>query len=357
MKDLRAQEILIKRYLDWGKVKERLLRYKYIGSQYKINWLQHCSKKGPYFCHYLAWRLGTWEDESWFEFFDGLLANGVSISNWNSNKNLLKSCNFDEFWGLVWQLQVAKFFSDEEGLNIKWMRSGPDLEVVTEKGPFYVECYTYRKSFGIEEFIKELLGHIDPRIRVGHTSCIKFSLPKNSDTEGFLDDVFRPYLDTEFLQREIRQAQLEYPVLLPRPNGAENLLIYIEGDNPNNYVPGRLGSGMGDPEKYLKHAIKEALGNKRYSNRLQNHHPNLLAVNFLLGEDLQSALHRQIRLNREVPVPDLDSTFDGVFLTACGIDEALSIDKMHLKIKQKDHQDHPIFDIEGIKEAARRVFC
>jgi hypothetical protein len=43
-------------------------------------------------------------------------------------------------------------------------------------------------------------------------------------------------------------------------------------------VPGRIPSSTGDPETYFKHSIDEALNNKRDSNRLGDHHPNLLAV-------------------------------------------------------------------------------
>src|SRR5574337_25180 len=102
-----AHKIFIHKFLDWNKVQERLRRYKNIANHYDIKYLKECSDKPPYYCHYLAWRLGTWETEPLFQFLDDLLALGSSLANWESNKNLLKSCNFDDFWGLVWQLQMA----------------------------------------------------------------------------------------------------------------------------------------------------------------------------------------------------------------------------------------------------------
>ena len=339
-----AHRIFIGRYIDWEKVRERLICYKHIGAYYCIKDFQHCSDRSPYYCHYLAWRLGTWRDETLFEFFDNLLANGTLLENWSSNRNLLKSCNFDDFWGLVWQLQMAKFFLDTDGVEVKWMRSGPDLKVITKGGTFYVECYTYRKSFGIKEFIEELFYQVNRKIKVKHVSCTKFSLPKDrDDIERCLDEIFRPYLDQAFLESKIIEAQEEYPVLLPKPRGVNNLEIYVEGDDPTNYVPGRLKMGSGDSNLYLNHTIREALNNKRNSNQLKNHHPNLLAVNYLLDADFQMTFRHQKSQGKSIPLPNLGPEFDAVLLTACGIDECVSIDRAYLKVKEG--HDHPLLNI------------
>jgi hypothetical protein len=245
---------------------------------------------------------------------------------------------------------VAKFFSNKEGIDIEWMKSGPDLKVIMERGVFYVECYTYRKSFGIKEFIEELLHRINPQIRVTHVPCTPFSLSKGPNcTEAFLDELFRPYLDPVFLESKVREAHKEYPILLPKPNFADNLQIYLEGNEPTNYVPGKLKMCTGDPEIYLRHAIKEALDNKRKSNRLQNYHPNLIAINYLLDTDFQMAFHRQKDLHKAIPLPDLGTPFDAVLLAACGIDEFLSMDRVYLKVEVG--QDHPILGISGVSIA------
>ena len=76
-----------------------------------------------------------------------------------------------------------------------------------KKESIFIECYTYRKSFGIEEFIGEIFRHIHPNITVHHTRYIKFSLPKNSNLESFLNDIFVHYTDTEFLQAKVKEAE------------------------------------------------------------------------------------------------------------------------------------------------------
>jgi len=284
--------------------------------------------------------MGTWGTESLFEFFDALLAHGASLRNWGSNRNLLRSCSFDDFWGLIWQLQVAQLLS-HNGIEAEWMKSGPDLKALSRSGIFYIECYTYRKSFAIKEFIEEVFRHIHPQIRVRHVPCVHFSLPKDSaGMETCLDELFRPYLNPGFVESKAREAEVEYPILLQMPQSINNLYVYMEGSDPTNYIPGKLPMGTGDPERYLRHAIEEALNNKRGSNQLQNHHPNLLAVNYLLDTDFQMSLNRQRDLRKPIPLSDLGPAFDSVLLAACGIDEHLSVGRVYLKVQPG--QAHPI---------------
>jgi hypothetical protein len=329
-----AHKSLIQRYLDWTIVEERLVRYVHISKQYPISFLKDCSNKGPYYCHYLAWRLGTWKDEKLFEFLDDLFANGASLKNWNNKTNLLKSCDFGDFWGFVWELQIAKLLSNRKGVHVEWNNSGPDLKVGIGNEEFFVECYTYRKSFGIEEFIRELFSKISERINVKHTLCIQFGLPSaKSDLDAFLDKLFRPYLDSVFLKTKLKEAESAYPILLPIPSDADNLYVYVEGTDSGNYVPGRVPSSTGDPDAYLRHAIDEALNNKTFSNRLFNHRPNLLAVNYLIDEGFQLALNRQKALGWEIPSATFGNTIDAILLTANGIDRIPSIENSHVQVR------------------------
>ena len=331
-----AHKIFIHNFLDWNKVQDRL-------SRYDIKYLKECSDKPPYYCHYLAWRLGTWETESLFQFLDDLLALGSSLTNWKSNKNLLQSCNFDDFWGLVWQLQMAKYFSIKKNINIEWMSSGPDLKITTGKEDIFIECYTQRKSFGLEAFIQEIFEHIHPSIKVEHTPYIIFSLPKDSEIEKFLNTIFTPYIDSAFLKTKLKEVEKEYPVRLPVPEGAKNFNISLEGDDPDKYVSGN--NACGDPENCLETFIREALGNKKSSNNLKIFHPNILAVNFLLGEDFQTAFSRQNYANNPVPLPFPNNhPYDGVLLSICGINEIPTFERRSEKSFLWIKQDlkHPI---------------
>lgn len=339
-----AHKTFIDRYINWKLVEERLSRYKHTEAAYPLKHLQDCSNKPPYYAHYFAWRLGTWKDESFFKFFDNLLAVGASMDNWGSNKNLLRSHKFDDFWGLIWQLQVAKFFVEKEDTCVAWMKSGPDLKVTIKDKEFYVECYTYRKSFGLEEFVEELLQYIHPSIRVGHIPCSKFSLPKDNAIERFLDELFELYLNPAFLPTKLAEAEIEHPVKLASPKEIENFEVYLEGNNDSKYVAGE--NAIGHTEIYLNHAIQEALRNKELSNKLESHRPNLLAINYLLDQGFQIAYHRQIDLGKEVQVPNLGTIIDGVLLAACGIGKDLSMgDGVFLDTKK----NHPIIDIGKIR--------
>jgi hypothetical protein len=305
-------------------VKERLDHYENISKFYSLDYLQSCSNKAPFYCHYLGWRLGTWESEELFRFFDALLANAVKLPNWKKDR-IPQGCEFENFWSFVWELQVAQLFASYPNTSLEWTNSGPDLKVGSKAGEFFVECTIYRKSFGLEEFINELLDHIHPWIDAKHVPFNIFSLPKDKDVGSFLDTLFRPLLDEKFLQEKIREAAQISPVILPTPEGVENLYVFIENDNAKDSSPNRPWIATGSPEDSLEVIVKEVLDNKRESNGLKSHRPNLLAANLLLGQDYQLATAL-----RTIPTPDLGAEFDAVFLTACGIDAIPSLNNNRL---------------------------
>ncbi|HHT9113008.1 MAG: hypothetical protein HZA47_09030 [Planctomycetes bacterium] len=347
-----AHKILVRKYLDWEKVSNRLSRYEYIGKHYNLKALQDCSEKSPYYCHYLAWRLGTWEYEKSFTFFNELLKHGILLPNWDKKikaEDPSKRYEYEKFFYFLWELQVAKFFSDVKGVSVEWTLSGPDLKISSNGKTFYIECYTFIKSFGIELFIEDLLNRIHPRIRTLHTSCIKFSLPQNADTEKFLNDIFSPYLNPCFIDNKLKKAEKEWPVLLPTPQGIDNFYIYVEGNNQAEYISGRLPNASGIPENYLAVCFKEAINAKRNSNELSQHSNVLLAINFLLSTDFQGAANRQKELNElclseEIPLCDFGNAIDGIFFSACGINGVPSLENSYLKIKAGI--EHPILSLD-----------
>jgi hypothetical protein len=210
------------------------------------------------------------------------------------------------------------------------------LKVNSTAGQFFVECTIYRKSFGLEEFIGELFSQINFQIKVSHIPFNIFSLPKDKNLEPFLDELYEPFLDNMFLEKKIKEAQGISPVSLPIPKRAGNLHIFIENHDAENFNPYQPWAATGLPEGFLNVAMKEILDNKRSSNELKLYRPNLLAVNLLLGVDFQLAN----AVRRNIPTPNLGAEFDGVFLTACGIDKIPSLDGyIHF------YNNHPIKEL------------
>jgi hypothetical protein len=183
---------------------------------------------------------------------------------------------------------------------------------------FFIECTTYRKSFGLEEFIDDLLKNIHPRLRATHTPLIQFSLPKENAIEMFLDELFKPFLNPDFIQGKIVEATNLSPLILSIPEGTDNFYVFLELDSSKNTNLNQPWATAGDADTYIQLAVKEVLNNKRDSNKLKDHHPNLLAVNFLLGVDFQLA---SVISHGLLPPQDFGSTYDSIFLAACGIDE------------------------------------
>lgn len=98
--------------------------------------------------------------------------------------------------------------------------------------------------------------------------------------------------------------------------------IYVEGDAAGSrYIPGRIPNKSGDTAAFLGVAIREAINNKSWSNRMTSSRPNLLMGNFLLGGDFKKALQMHLSLRHErIPIIP-DKNIDAVMACTCGIDD------------------------------------
>ena len=245
---------------------------------------------------------------------------------------MLVSGEFADFWSLVWQLQVAEHLC-EVGTDVCWTKSGPDLSVTVDDKCWYVECYTPRKSFGLLRFLEELLRKIDSHVRTSYDLCLPFQLPGNADRNGFLNEVLSPFLDPDFLANAKKYAETKYPVVLYKDPGS-SLYIYLKGDNVDAYMPGIVPNQTGDPKFYVERVLEEAVNAKKCSNDMKNHHPNLLAVNYLLSDDFHVAEMLPHRV-QSLTLPQIDPNIDALAFSVVGIDGRLTRKKLKIAIRSE----------------------
>ena len=149
-----AQREFVHKQIDWKRVKYRCQQYPAIGQTFTMKMLKKHCESPPYYCHFMSWRLGTWENESLFQRLEDLLCCAKALPNWEcEKKSLVGSAEFSDFWSLIWQLQVAEYLC-EIGTDVRWGKSGksgksPDLSVKVGDECWYVECYMPHKSFGL----------------------------------------------------------------------------------------------------------------------------------------------------------------------------------------------------------------
>lgn len=306
-----AQQVLVERFISWERVEERLGRYPAIGRTFPLDLLRRHQTTPPYHCHYLAWRLGVWDWEGFFPRFDRLLTLAESLPGWAGERSLIETPEYAAFWSLVWQLQMAEHLC-AVGRDVRWGNPGPDLSVEVSGRRLFVECYVFRKSFGIKLYLEDVLGRLGDDIKLDHDYCLPFSLPQNDATASFLDSTLRPFLDAEWLGARRAKAQVRYPIVLAKP--ASSLVIYLDGDEPAEYDPLAVPSPTGDPDAHLDLILREAVGQKSGANALERHQPNLVAVNYLLSTDAQVAFHLR-GAPRRVTLP---ASIDG-FAVAPGV--------------------------------------
>ena len=116
-----AHRQLVEEFVDWEFVVRRRLEYPAIGRAYDLDTLKGGSVRSPYYCHYMAWRLGTWEGEAQFARLEELFRLAESLPDWKHERPLLVSSEFADFWSLVWQLQVAEYLITI-GSDVRWSR-------------------------------------------------------------------------------------------------------------------------------------------------------------------------------------------------------------------------------------------
>ena len=281
-----AQRKLVHQQIDWERIQSRRERYPAIGRAFPLETLKQRSECPPYYCHYMSLRLSTWE-ESLFQRLEELLCCAEALPYWKHERSLLGTGDFADFWSLVWQLQVAEHLCGV-GTDVCWAKSGPDLSVKVDDTRWYVECYTPRKSFGLLKFLEELLLKLYPDVRTSYDLCLPFQLPGNSKRNEFLDEILSRFLDPSYLANARIVAETKYPEVLYK-DPESSLYIYVEGDNVDAHMPGIVPDQTGSPKSYVECVLKEAADAKKCSNDLKHHHPNLLAVNFVLSDDFQLA--------------------------------------------------------------------
>lgn len=207
------------------------------------------------------------------------------------------------------------------GTDVAWGTSGPDLSVHIEGERWFVECYAYRKCFGLMLFIEEVLRQLNGYIRVQYNLCLPFRLPSNKLRTDFLNTFLSPFRNARFVEDALSRAADAHPVVLCEHDG--RLVVYVEGSDPDSYVPGRVPNQTGDPQRFLEVALREAVCAKQNANSLAAHHPNMVATNYALSADFQLALNRADDLGLSLPSMELGN-IDALAIAAAGIDERLA---------------------------------
>lgn len=316
-----TQAQLVERSLDWDLVRARMDQFNAIARVFPIDVLRAAAKSEPYYCHPIAWRLGTWRTDTLLTRIDDLLRIAEALPNWRKEKSLIRGLDFADFWSLLWQLQAAEYLQ-ERRCSPSWIGSGPDFEVTTDSGKAYVECYVYRKSFGVAEFLDELVRASCPDAYLLRDHCLPFQIPAENRAQR-ISTFLAPLLDAESLENKRFEARQSYPVVVSSLEGTSLRLVLGTNDS-SNYEPASGATLTGNPDSYLSVALREAVQAKSESNGLRSHRPNLLLINFLLSTDAQIAIHRARSLARALPDQELPDSIDAAAISTAGIDERLT---------------------------------
>lgn len=331
---------LIRRALDHSADKERYLRRLKSYPTLKELGLVPCKveeivdEQQPELFHALAFRMATYSDQSdnlfhrWEELLNGAKnAKGWcdEYAHWMNSDHWAK--HWDRFNQFIWLLQCFEYFSDK-GNDVSFPASKsaakPDLCVVdADRSKVYVECYFYTKWWGREHLLEGLLWTLDQNLIIQRTHNVSFAKSDNP-MSGKDETIFVEALAKlgDALTPENLDA-LRYAANTASPQFVCDIgefSVLLEGSGP--YQPNR-NNAHGDPRASWPVYVKEIIKNKKGSNGLDRHRPNLVMVNGL-GMDFQSssnASRQNFNASRQNFV--LPESLDEIWIHTCGIDDKI----------------------------------
>ena len=298
--------------IDWGRIDSRRRRYPAIAKSFPEEVLRRHWDKPPYYCHGMAWRLGTWSDwsEATFARLNQLLCLAGSIPNWENEESVLGMPDYGTFWSVIWQLQVAEHLC-RIGAGVRWGEAsgGPDLSVKIGGERWFVECYSIQKSYGLLSFLEELLSNtLDVSAQTEYQRFLRRPVPTGNRAARLLDELLEPLCDPRYREKACRSE-----VTIVCKASSSNPCIRLTGKD--EYVPNTDPSGS--PREHVKRMLAESVRNKKQKNQLDQHRPNILAVNLLLT-DTQIASSLRQNVIQEM-APNLEDTTIDVLATAKGV--------------------------------------
>ncbi len=316
----------VHKLIDWERVNERLGRYPAIREAFSMEVLRATEESPPYYCHYMAWRLGTWSEESegCLANLDHQLASAAELPNWENEDSVLTNGEYPTYWSLLWQLQVAAKLR-AVGRNVTWAGpgGGPDLSVDVDGERWHVECHVPRKSYFVLQFLQECLSKIlGLSVQDDYPLFSRMSLPEAAQLAQFLDEKLEPYCDAS--RREEASAKCVTIVYEDHfsVEVAEEEWDSNESDDTVDRRRRPLGQ-WGSPEQHVTAMLKGAVSSKGESNRLGDHHPNVLAVNLLLTNAEAAEYHDRDGSMIAGCAPELPASVDVLAVANCGIDASV----------------------------------
>ena len=261
----------------------------------------------------MAWRLGTWSGSS-FDRFNKLLGRAERLPNWKNEKSVLRSPAYGTFWSLIWQLQVAEHLC-RIGTGVRWGEAsgGPDLSVEIAGERWFVECYSIQKSYGLLSFLNEFLSTIlEVSVQTEYRRFLPMSLPSQGEAGYLLDDILQPFCSWCY-RKKARKSDVT--IVCETSSSAPRVRL----TSKNQYIPNT--DGPGSPTHHVRVMLEESVRKKKQENQLEQHHPNILAVNLLLT-DTQVASSLRPNVIQDM-APDLGDTSIDVLAVAhdVGIDK------------------------------------
>lgn len=310
---------LVHAEIDWDLVSQRLDRFPRIAELFSRRDLMSAAETAPYFCHGMAWRLGTWETEDVFSNLDYLLGAASACPGWMREASSWKrDGRFNAFWGLLWQLQVCECLL-EAGFSPSWAET-PDIKCMVGGEAVFIECFSSHGASSDISFIEELV-----RRRLGGAGEVRrrYWLDDTVATSA-IEGVSQALLDENRVKRATEEAERAQPVPLYRYQNGGNDVLGVLLRGPGQYLA-NTNNAHGQPHWTLQKQLDAAIEKK--ARQVRGKSPNLVAVSALVGGEVELALAmRPDRMPESTTFSA--SAVEAITVSTVSVTERLSLDRM-----------------------------
>jgi hypothetical protein len=291
--------------INWKKIGTELGKYLSLKKVFTLERLKEALDKPPYYCHPLV-RWFLYQNPTPIKILDDIIGKSNSIFGIREKLDILENPKNESwrFWSTRSELSLALYLKDKVQ-KIKFLEEGkdkePDIQVVFKDKTLFFEVYTHRKFYYLlfefkeilEEILEEILSYTDLQVFFLRD---KYVIRKNIEEKDF-EKIAECCLEN--LENLDFKYQLEknYQTILFEDKSL-NICMYIENQrnrDKNNYLLLNRGYGHGDENLYYNAMLREIIEAKRV--QLENKHPNILAVNTLFNEDLQTINWKLLNLS------------------------------------------------------------
>lgn len=264
---------------------------------------------------WLAFRLATYDDDTIFDRFEGLLATAETLPDYFEEISQAGWKEFQTFYARIFELQCFEYLR-ESGHNVSFKRKKknekhPDFILKACSNPKYIECTCINKTQTELQIVEEIIKIFGCKIEIHSILNIRRNNYKNSIASA-IDALISLSHDDIYTSQNFADIMHQKTIY---KNDDISIIMFGSGE----FEPQE--NAHGDPQCTADTMLRELFTAKNTCNDLAVYRPNEIMVN-TLNIDFQIAMPSICADTIDRHIHNLEA--DGIFIVSCGIVDKIS---------------------------------